>query len=278
MFHMSAANESPLLDPDECPAAHVLNPNGAAMAVLACEHASRFIPASLAGLGLSHAAAASHVAWDIGAFDLAEKLMVMLNAPLVAARISRLVYDCNRPPDAPGAIPEQSEMFAIPGNANLSQAQRRARVHGVYDPFRALLGQVLDRHPVRPMLITIHSFTPVFNGRARAVELGILHDADERAARALLRAARRRTPLRAELNQPYSAADGVTHTLRDQAGRRGLASVMIELRNDLIDTPAKAARIAGLLGPILQDLIRQFAISATAGDTQRDTQLRGGDA
>jgi len=251
---MNAAPESPFLHPDERPAAHVLNAQGASPIVLVCEHASRFIPAALGNLGLDEAAAQSHVAWDIGALDLATQLATSLDAPLVASRISRLVYDCNRPPEAPGAIPPQSERFAIPGNTDLSQAQKAARAETVYYPFRALLGQMLDQHPTPPVLVTIHSFTPVFHGEARSVELGILHDDDDRTARALLAAAQTQTPLHTALNQPYSASDGVTHTLRDQAGRRGLANVMIEIRNDLIDTPAGVTRIAGLLGPILRDV------------------------
>lgn len=263
MPFMIAAAESPLLHPDERPAAHVINPRGASPVVLVCEHASRFIPATLDNLGLDDAAAESHVAWDIGALDLAVKLADMLDTPLVASRISRLVYDCNRPPEAPGAYPAQSERFAIPGNAALSDNQKAARADAVYYPFRGLLGQVLDRHPVSPVLITIHSFTPVFHGKPRAVELGILHDSDDRMAQALLSAAQRRTNLNSALNQPYSATDGVTHTLCDQATRRGLANVMIEVRNDLIDGPAGATRIAGLLAPILRDVAAQFAGSTT---------------
>jgi len=258
MLHMSAADLPSLLESDERPAAHVLNAHGTAPAVLVCEHASRFIPASLGGLGLNAEAATSHVAWDIGALDLARKLSQGMDAPLVASRISRLVYDCNRPPEATGSIPSQSEVFTIPGNADLGIRQREQRARDVYDPFRTLLGQVLDRHPVDPAMITIHSFTPVYNGQARAVELGILHDSDDRFAQALLAGARQETGLRCELNQPYSATDGVTHTLREQAGHRGLANVMIEVRNDLIDTPEGVTRIAGQLGPVLNTVVHQF--------------------
>jgi predicted N-formylglutamate amidohydrolase len=259
MLHMNAALESALLESHEKPAAEVVNARGVAPAVLVCEHASRFIPAALDGLGLSGAAATSHAAWDIGALDLARALSRMMDAPLVASRISRLVYDCNRPPEAPGAVPAQSEVFTIPGNADLSDAQRAARVTEVYDPFRTLVAQVLDQHPNQPVMITIHSFTPVYNGQTRDVELGILHDADDRMAKALLARATRDTPLRTEMNQPYSATDGVTHTLRMQAGARGLANVMIEVRNDLIDTPEGVTQVAGQLGPILNDIVREFA-------------------
>ncbi len=270
---MITAAESP--DPAP-PAARVFNPQGQAPAVLVCEHASRFIPAALNGLGLSEAAANSHAAWDIGALDLSQALMRTLDAPLVASGISRLAYDCNRPPEAASAIPVQSEVFTIPGNADLTARQRAARVAGIYEPFRALLRQVLDQHPVPPLMITIHSFTPVFNGVRRETELGILHDSDARAAHMLLDSVQRHTKLNAALNQPYSASDGVTHTLRTMAQTRGLANVMLELRNDLIDHPEGVDAIAAQLGPLLHDLAAHFASLHNGTDNADRTAGKAG--
>ncbi len=99
----------------------VTNPAGRSDIVLVCEHASRSIPAELNGLGASQDTLQSHAAWDIGAAAVAEAMSAQLDAPLVASRISRLVYDCNRPPDAVDAMPEQSEIHAIPGNRHLSE-------------------------------------------------------------------------------------------------------------------------------------------------------------
>lgn len=258
MFHMITNPDSPVLSQIEGPAARVLNPRGATAALLVCEHASRFIPAALSGLGLDAAAACSHAAWDIGAMDLSVELMGALDAPLVYSRVSRLVYDCNRPPHRADAMPAQSEVFAIPGNTDLSEADRNQRARDVYHPFRQLLSDTLETRPGPTVLITIHSFTPVYQGNTRDVELGILHDSDDRAAQLLLRAAEG-SGLRAALNEPYSATDGVTHTLREHAIARGLPNVMIEVKNDLIDTPAGVNRLAGLLAPMLAATINELA-------------------
>jgi len=249
---------SSLLLPNELPAARAQNLAGAASAVLVCEHASRFIPARLHNLGLDAAAARSHVAWDIGALALALELMRALDAALVHSCISRLVYDCNRPPSRADAMPAHSEVFAIPGNAHLTEADRDQRTREVYLPFNNLLSEVIASRAAPCVLITIHSFTPVYNGVRRDLELGILHDSDERAACALLPAARR-SGLKCALNEPYSARDGVTHTLREHAIARGLLNVMLEVRNDLIDAPPGVARIAGLLAPMLRALITDTA-------------------
>ncbi|WP_254683766.1 N-formylglutamate amidohydrolase [Ruegeria sp. AD91A] len=247
-----------MLQPTEAPAARVLNAHGRAPAVLICEHASRFIPAALGGLGLDEVAASSHAAWDIGALDLSVELMGALDAPLVHSRVSRLVYDCNRPPEREDAMPQVSEVFSVPGNMNLTDAQRAQRVRDVYEPFKQLVSSTLDSRREPPVVFTIHSFTPVYKGQPRSVELGILHDADDCAAQLMLRHSEG-SGLRVALNEPYSATDGVTHTLREHAIRRGLPNVMIEVRNDLIDSPKGVNRIAGLLMPILQSVIKDIS-------------------
>ncbi len=258
MLLMQIEAESSLLSPTEAPAARVLNAHGRAPAVLVCEHASRFIPAALKGLGLDDAAARSHAAWDIGALDVAVELMGALDAPLVQSRVSRLVYDCNRPPEREDSMPARSEVFAVPGNQGLTETQRAQRVRDVYQPFRLALSQTLDARPRPPVLITIHSFTPVYNGKTRAVELGILHDRDDRAAQVMLSHAAQ-CDLKVALNEPYSPVDGVTHTLREHGIARGLPNLMIEIRNDLIDTPTGVNRIAGLLAPILTATVESFS-------------------
>ncbi|WP_299643122.1 N-formylglutamate amidohydrolase [uncultured Ruegeria sp.] len=247
-----------MLQPTEAPAARALNAHGRAPAVLICEHASRFIPAALGGLGLDEVAASSHAAWDIGALDLSVELMGALDAPLVHSRVSRLVYDCNRPPEREDAMPQVSEVFSVPGNMNLTDAQRAQRVRDVYEPFKQLVSSTLDSRREPPVVFTIHSFTPVYKGKPRSVELGILHDADDCAAQLMLRHSEG-SGLRVALNEPYSATDGVTHTLREHAIRRGLPNVMIEVRNDLIDSPKGVNRIAGLLMPILQSIIKDIS-------------------
>ncbi|MFV0358705.1 N-formylglutamate amidohydrolase [Tropicimonas sp.] len=249
---METADDSPLLRPDEGPAVRVYNPRGESPVALVCEHASRFIPAALGDLGLDAEGLVSHAAWDIGAMDLALDLMAELDAPLVASRVSRLVYDCNRPPGAPDAIPERSERFGIPGNRALSARDARRRVTAIYHPFRAALERVLGAHRRPAVLVTIHSFTPVYNGQRRTVELGLLHDGDARLAKRMLAEAPHRVSMRTALNEPYAMRDGVTHTLREHGVATGLPNVMIEVRNDLIDSPAGVRRVAGELAALVR--------------------------
>src|SRR5699024_8860641 len=131
----------------------------------------------------------SHAAWDPGARAVAVKLAQQLEAPMVASLVSRLVYDCNRSPEAASAMPERSEIIEIPGNRNMTVAQRAARINTVYRPFCDAVTTLLADRQARNIptaLITIHSFTPIFHGQPRAVEIGILHDADSHLADAML--------------------------------------------------------------------------------------------
>ncbi|WP_095588066.1 N-formylglutamate amidohydrolase [Actibacterium ureilyticum] len=240
---------------------------GDAPVVLVCEHASAAIPEAFGGLGLIADAAVSHAAWDIGALDVARGLADALDAPLVAGGVSRLLYDCNRPPTAPDCILPRSEVFAVPGNADLDAAARLQRQTLIHDVFHGAVQGLIAAQAARTggpvALITVHSFTPVYHGQRRAVEIGFLHDADPALSIAAQRIEAARGRYRAELNAPYDATDGVTYSLARHAGAAGLPTTMIEIRNDLIDTPESAEAMAAHLADTLSQALA--AIAAPAG-------------
>lgn len=222
--------------------------------IFVCEHASNAFPAPWGDLGLTPDQARAHIAWDPGALGLMRGLAERLQAACLHATASRLIYDCNRAPDMAGAMPPRSELHDIPGNAALSPADRLARTRAVYLPFHAALHGLIARRIAlgrRPILLTIHSFTPVYFGTPRAVEFGVIHDADPTLALAIAAEAKARTRLKTGLNAPYSAADDVTHTLRLHATPYGLRNAMLEIRNDLIATPQAEAAMAETLAPVL---------------------------
>lgn len=245
----------------------ILNPDGKGPIVLVCEHASNHIPPEFGDLGLAAEARLSHIAWDPGAYPVAKAMSALLDAPLLSPRVSRLVYDCNRPPEAESAMPARSEIFDVPGNAGLDAAQRAARATRFYHPFREALAAFLDRRIAAgetPVLITVHSFTPVYNGVPRHLDVGILHDADSRLADAMLELCGGATDLRFRRNQPYGPDDGVTHTLRLHALPRGLMNVMIEIRNDLIAESGSQRAMAERLSRCASG-----ALAALGGGTAR---------
>lgn len=223
-----------LLEEDEESPFQTVNAEGRSPFVLICEHASRRMPRRLGTLGLPGAELERHIAWDIGAEPVARLLSRLMDAPLALQRYSRLAYDCNRPPESPGAMPEVSELTVIPGNKGLSAAERLARIDGIYRPFHDGVSRLLDARAaagMKTLIVSIHSFTPVYKGNRRSVELGILHDRDQILATRLIKSF---PNIDARLNEPYGPKDGVMHTLNLHGFARGLPHAMIEIRNDLV--------------------------------------------
>ena len=227
----------------------VVGGDRAAPFLFVCEHASHVIPARYADLGIAPADRFSHAVWDPGAEALTRHLTRRHDAPAMLARISRAVYDLNRPPERADAVPASSELIAIPGNRDLDAPARARRAAAIHDPFHAAVSNLLDAAPPGVSLVTVHSFNPVWHDQPRDTEIGLLHDTDAGLSRSMLQAAT--GPFRVALNQPYSAADGVTYTLARHATARGLSSVMIEVRNDLLSDDTAVARVSDQLAAML---------------------------
>ncbi|WP_169570017.1 N-formylglutamate amidohydrolase [Sneathiella limimaris] len=225
----------------------LLNAGGDSSVLLICEHATNYIPDEFADLGLDENILFSHIAWDPGAIDLATQIALNLNAQLVVAGVSRLLFDCNRDANAIDAIPETSEKYSIPGNRNLSSSEKKDRFERIYLPFENLVEDVLNKHPNIKAIVTVHSFTPVYLGHKRDVEIGLLHDKKDDFAVAIREASQASSNLVIRLNEPYSSRDGVTHTLKTHGTKRGLESAMIEVKNDLLKTQEDVSSIAELL-------------------------------
>jgi len=225
------------------PPVRVLNEAGASPYVLLCEHASRFIPQSCKGLGLDDRELSRHIAWDIGAADVAMALSESLDAPLVMAGYSRLLIDLNRPLGSPGSIPEISETTVIPGNIGVSAEERARRAALYFEPFQAAVRQLLDArlHGGRPAtIIGVHSFTPVYKGVARPWHAGILYRQSRAFGHALAMALGGEAGAIAE-NEPYQIEDDSDYTVPVHGEARGLDAVLVEMRQDLIGDPEGAA-------------------------------------
>jgi predicted N-formylglutamate amidohydrolase len=243
-----------LLGADEPPAYTLERGDGASRFVLICDHASRRLPAALGDLGVSAADLERHVAWDVGALGVARALSRHLDAPLIAQNWSRLVIDCNRPPGSATSIVTRSEDVDVPGNRNLAPEHVALREREIFAPYHARIAAELDRRAQagRPaVLISVHSFTPVFAGVARPWHLGLLYRHDARVAAALLPMMRETRRWSVGDNEPYAVGEGTDYAIPVHGERRGLPHVGLEVRQDLVDAADGQAewaeRIAGWL-------------------------------
>jgi predicted N-formylglutamate amidohydrolase len=230
------------------------NPEGRGPFVIVCDHASNRIPGTYQSFAFAEDALQTHIAWDPGALSVARLLSAKLDAPLFWPDASRLIIDCNRAADASSLIVVESEGRPVRANRGLSEAERARRLDRIHAPYHAAIDTCL-RHRVaegRPTaLIAIHSFTPLYFGKARPWQVGILFDDDRRLANFLIRELKTDKALSIGINQPYSPADGVYYTLGRHAQPRGLPAVMIEIRNDEIGDEAGQRSWATRLTAIL---------------------------
>lgn len=262
----AGAPETVLMEADAPPVIE-FNADGSSPYLLTSDHYGRIIPRRLGDLGVAEAELTRHIAWDIGIAGVAERLSDHLGAHLVAQRYSRLVIDCNRPPGAASSIPLISEATLIPGNDGLTSKSKEARRREIFDPYHRRIGEIIDArlHRGQPtVLVSLHSFTPVYAGIARPWHIGALYNRDRTLPPLLLQHLRAEGDLVVGDNEPYAASDGTDYTIPVHGEMRGLINTGIEIRQDLIGDQAGqrqwAERLARILEEIAETLRKEAAI------------------
>ena len=232
----------------------VQNPGADSPFLLVCDHAGRAVPTALGDLGLPPQAFERHIAWDLGALPLAQRMAERLNACLIAQPYSRLVIDCNRDPVRPDAFVTLADGTHVPANLELDARGRQARTQAIHAPYHRAIAEELDARAARGLptaLILVHSFTPVMRGFQRPWEIGVLHQGNALSLKALAWL-RTESGLAVGDNQPY-AMDDVDYTAPVHAQRRGLEYLELETRQDLLADAAGQARFAELYTRLLLD-------------------------
>ena len=246
-----------LLASDDIAPVHDYNATGRSPFLLTCDHYGRLIPKRLGDLGIREGELRRHIAWDIGIAGVADALADHLDAHLIAQHYSRLVIDCNRPPNAASSIPLISEATTIAGNEGLSRQAAELRRQAIFDPYHKRIDEIIDRrlHEGLPtVLVSLHSFTPVYAGIARPWHIGTLYHRDTALPPLLLKRLRAEADLVVGDNEPYAVNDETDYTIPVHGERRGLMNSGIEIRQDLISDQAGekawADRLARILGEI----------------------------
>jgi predicted N-formylglutamate amidohydrolase len=243
-----------LLAPDEPSPVRVLREGGTSDFLLTADHAGKAIPRRLGNLGVAAADLERHIAWDIGIAGVTERLSAALDATAVSQTWSRLVIDCNRDPSWPSAMPVISEFTEIPGNRNLTEADRAARTAEIFRPYHDRIAALLDARAAagrRTVLVAMHSFTPVFKGEPRVIEVGVLYYRRTKLAEILLDLLREEPDLTVGENAPYALTEDSDYSIPFHGERRGLEHVEIEIRQDLITSPEGQAAWAGRFARLL---------------------------
>ena len=257
-YPMEAA-EAGLLAVVEPAVYEIFNPEASAPLLLICDHASNFIPRSLASLGLHETQLARHIAYDIGIAEVTRQLARRLDATAMLSGFSRLIVDPNRDPEDPTQIAQIGDGAVVPGNRNLNPAARRARLETFFEPYHEAIEARLDAleaHGSAPAVISVHSFTPVMRGFERPWQVCALWNRDPRLPLPFMDKLRA-LGFTVGDNEPYSGRDRHGYSMHRHPEPRGLANLLIEIRQDQIDTHHGAAdwaeTLAGVLAEILAD-------------------------
>lgn len=231
----------------------VENAAGRSPILLICEHASSYMPQDYADLGLAPEDRLRHIAWDIGAAELARQLSARLDAPLFLAGYSRLLIDCNRPPGAPSSIPTRSEETDIPGNHGLSADEIARRTAQYFTPFQDRIAAFLDARTAPCIIIGVHSFTPVFRGERRIWHVGVLTGEAVTLGARLIAGLSADPALIVGDNEPYRIEVEEDYTVPVHGDARGIPAALIEVRQDLLGDAEGIAEWAARLAPVLAE-------------------------
>src|SRR5205809_5767550 len=253
----SASDTSLLLGREEVPPVLEENAAGRSPFLVTCDHYGRLIPKVFGDLGLPEGELVRHIAWDIGIAGVAEALSKHLDTHLIVQRYSRLVIDCNRPPHVASSIPRISEATTISGNEGISREAAAIRRAQIFDPYHRRIDEIIDQRGSAGMpavLVSLHSFTPIYAGIARPWHIGTLYHRDTRLPPLLLKLLREEPDLVVGDNEPYAVSDETDYTIPVHGEARGLMNSGLEIRQDLIADEAGqrqwAERLARIFGEI----------------------------
>ena len=232
--------------------------------LITCDHGGRRLPRRLGKLGLPDSELGRHIAWDIGASALSRHVGSALDAFTIHQTYSRLVIDCNRDPAVETSIVTVSESTEVPGNKQVSEADRAARANEIFWPYHRRIAQALDERKAAgqpTVLIAMHSFTPVFKGVSRPWHVGVLYNRDPRFAHIMKALFEAEGDLVVGDNEPYAVGDASDYTIPVHGERRGLPHVEFEIRQDLIAGEAGQRAWADRLVRLMPEAYRRFSAS-----------------
>lgn len=227
--------------------------------LITCDHATNTVPPHVGGgsLGLAREDMERHIAYDVGAYDVAQHLGVLLDSPVIASNFSRLVIDPNRGEDDPTILMKLYDGSVIPGNRLADARERQRRMGLTYRPYHRELARLAARPGA--VILAIHSYSRQLRGHEpRPWHVGVLYAGDDRLARPFLHLLHDAGDMTVGDNEPYAGhlpGDAIdTHAIAF-----GRPNALIELRNDLIadhhGQKAWAERLAPLLQQALSDSV-----------------------
>ena len=233
-------------------------PSSAKLLIVA-DHASNYIPKKYNNLGLSKKEIMTHKAYDPGIQDLAIKLSKKFDSHLVLGNYSRLLIDCNRDINDPTLISVISDRKLIFGNKNITKHERNYRINKMYKPYHEKIEKKILENKIN-VIISLHSFNPIFKGKKRNLKYGILSNQDRRLSDLIIDDLKKKKNIVGD-NEPYKGSL-IGDTLYKHALKKGIHHSLIEIRNDLLSNFKKIDHVSNLMYRVINKSIKNLSISS----------------
>jgi predicted N-formylglutamate amidohydrolase len=227
-------------------------PNPAVL--LSSEHASARLPKGWTWAAADQRLIASHWAFDLGAADLTKELAQTLDATAVLSRFSRLLADPNRHLDADDLFRKVADGEPVHLNQNVDAGDRERRISGYWEPYHATIDRELTRTSA-PVLLSIHTFTPNYQGELRRVEVGVLFDDPEEREAEILRSVIAKHGFDTRMNEPYSGRGGMMYAANRHARKHQRIALELEVRQDLAVEHPVRLRISAAIREALDAIL-----------------------
>lgn len=225
--------------------------------VLTCEHASRRLPPECLAAESRPKVLETHWGFDIGAWSVTRELARRLSATAIGGRWSRLYVDLNRNGADPTLVRRRAGDVELSWNRRISPSEIERRFVLAHVPYHAEIDRRVLRHVVRgtrPLLVAVHSFTPVLDGRLREFDAGVLYREHEREALRLSRALAREG-LSVRRNEPYSGLQGMMYSAERHGIEHGIPCLELELHQGLLVRPGAARRLGQVVTRALRSVL-----------------------
>jgi len=227
--------------------------------LIIADHASNYIPKRYDNLGLAKKDIFTHKAFDPGVKDLAINLSNKFNSHLVLGEYSRLLIDCNRDVNDPTLISVISDRTLILGNKKITNQERIYRINKMYRPYHDKINKKILEKKIN-VIISLHSFNPIFKGRKRFLKYGILSNEDRRLSNLIINELKKKKNFVGD-NEPYRGSL-IGDTLYKHALKKGIYHSLIEIRNDLLSNVKKIDQVSNLMYRVINNSIKSLPITS----------------
>jgi len=236
--------------------------------VITCEHAGNRIPIAFAYLFQdAKGNINSHKGWDIGALFWAERLAKHLGTDLFSYEYTRLLIEVNRS--------EHSDQLYSKYSAELPDSTKKYLLETYYRPYRRKVRQHIEHlldWDKNVLHVSVHSFSPIWDGKERAVEIGLLFDEEREEEAAFCQIWKERLnelhpDLKIRFNEPYLGKDdGFCTRLRGKFPVENYFGIELEVNQKFVVSDQEW--ISEILNSTLKLTIDDYQNSRSGGGTR----------